>query len=114
MRRTYPRIAALCALLAAVVVGAVLYALLAEMYVLALILLLILISLMEIRVRLGYTLPRGGLFYLHVISGSALLLLLAGLVYSGREAWLPILLVLYTLMFLSGSVLLYRNISAHG
>lgn len=113
MNRTTSFVAAWCAALAPVVAGAVLYELLVRAYVSALVLLLVIVVCMETRVRAGYRLPRGWLFYLHILSGALLLLYLAELVYRAGAGSLPVLLFLYTVMVLTGGVLLARNLTAH-
>ncbi|MDB5225257.1 MAG: hypothetical protein JWL87_209 [Candidatus Adlerbacteria bacterium] len=115
MDSIYARGAFVAAALAPFLAAAVAWSLWTSSYGAALMLLLCIVCLMELRVRMGYTLPRGPLFYMHVSSGALLLFALAALVWVVSAPWLIVAVwPLYLFMLLSGAALLVRNLRTHG
>ncbi len=108
MSRT--RTASIAAALAPVLVGASLFELWSRAYGPALLLLVLVVLCMELRVRIGYTLPRGLLFYIHISSGVLLFVCLVVL-WRGYSApgFFTATCATYVLMLITGGVLLYRT-----
>jgi hypothetical protein len=108
MSRT--RTAILAAALAPVLAGASLFELWSRAYGPALLLLIVVVLCMELRVRMGYTLPRGLLFYVHLSSGVLLFASLGLLSYGYSASGLfAATCATYALMLITGGVLLYRT-----
>ena len=110
MSRTHTSIASLSVALVPVLVGASLFELWIYSYGATLCLVLGIVLLMELRVRLGYTLPRGALFYLHVVAG-ILLLGILGVLWRGYSPSVlyPAAWAAYALMLSTGGMLLWRT-----
>jgi hypothetical protein len=72
---------------------------------------IVLIALIKLRVQLGFRLPRGRLFHIHLSSAITLFTSLAILGFWVQPVWLEYLMwALYATTLVTGTVLFYRGI----
>lgn len=68
---------------------------------------------MELRVRLGYRMPRRSLFYVHLVASALTVGLLSLLAFGFRHAWLlGAAYLCFGALAMTGAILLYRNHAA--
>ena len=111
---THSAIARACAYAAFLLMAAGFVCVSIGAYGVSLLVLLIIVSLMEVRVRLGFRGNRNWIFCLHVLSGALLGVALAAFWYEGVHAYRAQLLFLFALMAATGCFLLVRNLRSIG
>jgi len=82
----------------------------AHLYLMAVYDFALVILLIKLRVRMGYRIPRGRLFYIHLASAIAFFVSLMTLAFWSQPDWLEYLMwTLYMTALVTGSVLFYRS-----
>jgi len=71
---------------------------------------IVLIALIKLRVQMGFRIPRGTLFHIHLASAISLFFSLALLAFWAQPTWLEYLMwALYATALVTGTVLFYRG-----
>jgi hypothetical protein len=97
---------------APVALGVSLFFMFAGEYRLSLAALVLVVLCMEMRVRLGYRLPRGSMFWSHIAFAVPLFCALAMLGFYTQSTWLAVLApVLFAGLLVTGGALFYKEVT---